>query len=221
MRVVVIGGTGLIGSKLVHTLNEHGHDAVAAAPSTGVNTLTGEGLPEVLAGAQVVVDGRDSESWMGLARALLAIQVDPDKESERYDLPVNASGAAYIAYERAQNDDQKARALAVLGDALQRRSYWRPAIDALKTSLALADNQSVRQTYDKLRAEHGFTGVRHDHRGRGIALMLKRRCLAWAAENGIAEVITWTQERNDGMRAVNEKLGFEYRLVSRQMTRAL
>jgi uncharacterized protein YbjT (DUF2867 family) len=60
MRIVVIGGTGLIGSKLVQTLNERGHDAVAAAPSTGVNTLTGEGLPEVLAGAAVVVDVSNS-----------------------------------------------------------------------------------------------------------------------------------------------------------------
>jgi uncharacterized protein YbjT (DUF2867 family) len=60
MRIVVIGGTGLIGSKLVHTLNEHGHDAIAAAPSTGVNTLTGEGLPEVLAGADAVVDVSNS-----------------------------------------------------------------------------------------------------------------------------------------------------------------
>jgi len=60
MRIVVIGGTGLIGSKLVQTLNERGHDAVAAAPSTGVNTLTGEGLPEVLAGASVVVDVSNS-----------------------------------------------------------------------------------------------------------------------------------------------------------------
>jgi GNAT superfamily N-acetyltransferase len=71
------------------------------------------------------------------------------------------------------------------------------------------------------RAEHTFTGVRHDHRGRGIALLLKRMCLAWAAENGLDEVITWTQERNDGMRAVNEKLGFEYGIVSRRMTREL
>jgi uncharacterized protein YbjT (DUF2867 family) len=60
MRIVVIGGTGLIGSKLVQTLKERGHDAVAAAPSTGVNTLTGEGLPEVLAGAAVVVDVSNS-----------------------------------------------------------------------------------------------------------------------------------------------------------------
>jgi uncharacterized protein YbjT (DUF2867 family) len=60
MKIVVIGGTGLIGSKLVNTLNEHGHNAVAAAPSTGVNTLTGEGLPEVLTGAEVVVDVSNS-----------------------------------------------------------------------------------------------------------------------------------------------------------------
>lgn len=60
MRIVVIGGTGMIGSKLVHALEERGHDVVAAAPSTGVNTYTGEGLAEVLAGASVVVDVSNS-----------------------------------------------------------------------------------------------------------------------------------------------------------------
>lgn len=60
MRIVVIGGTGLIGSKLVHTLTEYGHDAIAAAPSTGVNTFTGEGLSEALTGAAVVVDVSNS-----------------------------------------------------------------------------------------------------------------------------------------------------------------
>jgi uncharacterized protein YbjT (DUF2867 family) len=60
MKIVVIGGTGLVGSKVVQALTEHGDDAVAAAPSTGVNTLTGEGLPEVLAGASVVVDVSNS-----------------------------------------------------------------------------------------------------------------------------------------------------------------
>jgi uncharacterized protein YfaS (alpha-2-macroglobulin family) len=103
-----------------------------------------------------VADGRDADAWIGLSRALLAIPADPNKDSERYDLPVNASGAAYIAYERAKDDPQKARALAVLSDALVRRSYWRPALDALKISLALADNGAVRETYDKLRTEHGF-----------------------------------------------------------------
>jgi uncharacterized protein YbjT (DUF2867 family) len=63
MKVVVIGGTGLIGSKVVEKLTAHGHEAVAAAPSTGVNTLTGEGLPEVLQGASVVVDVSNSPSF--------------------------------------------------------------------------------------------------------------------------------------------------------------
>jgi len=63
MKIVVIGGTGLIGSKLVNKLSEHGHEAVAAAPNTGVNTITGEGLAEVLKGASVVVDVSNSPSW--------------------------------------------------------------------------------------------------------------------------------------------------------------
>jgi uncharacterized protein YbjT (DUF2867 family) len=63
MKIVVIGGTGLIGSTLVKKLREQGHEAVAAAPNTGVNTLTGEGLAEVLKGASVVVDVSNSPSW--------------------------------------------------------------------------------------------------------------------------------------------------------------
>ena len=63
MKIVVIGGTGLIGSKLVPKLREHGHEAVAAAPETGVNTVTGEGVAEVLKGASVVVDVSNSPDW--------------------------------------------------------------------------------------------------------------------------------------------------------------
>jgi len=63
MKIVVIGGTGLIGSQVVTDLAEHGHAAVAAAPNTGVNTLTGEGLAEVLEGADVVVDVSNSPSF--------------------------------------------------------------------------------------------------------------------------------------------------------------
>lgn len=63
MKVVVIGGTGLIGSKVVAKLQEHGHEAVPASPNSGVNTLTGEGLDEVLQGAQVVVDVSNSPSF--------------------------------------------------------------------------------------------------------------------------------------------------------------
>jgi uncharacterized protein YbjT (DUF2867 family) len=63
MKIVVIGGTGLIGSKVVTCLEEEDHEAVAASPDSGVNTLTGEGLPEVLEGASVVVDVSNSPSF--------------------------------------------------------------------------------------------------------------------------------------------------------------
>jgi uncharacterized protein YbjT (DUF2867 family) len=63
MKIVVIGGTGLIGSKVVTKLGEHGHDAVAASPETGVNTFTGDGLADVLQGADVVVDVSNSPSF--------------------------------------------------------------------------------------------------------------------------------------------------------------
>jgi uncharacterized protein YbjT (DUF2867 family) len=63
MKIVVIGGTGRIGSKVVNKLRQDGHEAIAAAPNTGVNTITGEGLAEVLKGVSVVVDVSDSPSW--------------------------------------------------------------------------------------------------------------------------------------------------------------
>jgi uncharacterized protein YbjT (DUF2867 family) len=63
MKIVVIGGSGLIGSKLVNKLRESGHEVVAASPSSGVNTITGEGLAMALAGAQVVVDVANAPSW--------------------------------------------------------------------------------------------------------------------------------------------------------------
>jgi uncharacterized protein YbjT (DUF2867 family) len=63
MKIVVIGGSGLIGKKLVNNLRQHGHEVVAASPSSGVNTLTGEGLAEALKGAQVVVDVANSPSF--------------------------------------------------------------------------------------------------------------------------------------------------------------
>lgn len=63
MKIVVIGGSGLIGSKLVRKLREQGHEAVAASPNSGVNSITGEGLAEALKGASVVVDVTNSPSW--------------------------------------------------------------------------------------------------------------------------------------------------------------
>jgi len=63
MKIVVIGGTGLIGSKLVEKLREDGQEPLAASPNTGVNTLTGDGLAEALEGAQVVVDVANAPAW--------------------------------------------------------------------------------------------------------------------------------------------------------------
>src|SRR4051812_21598034 len=63
MKIVVIGGTGLIGSKVVEKLKQKGHELTAAAPNTGVNTITGEGLTEALAGADVVIDVANSPSF--------------------------------------------------------------------------------------------------------------------------------------------------------------
>ena len=63
LKIVVIGGTGLIGAKLVNNLRQRGHEVVAASPKSGVNTFTGEGLTEALTGAQVVVDVANAPSW--------------------------------------------------------------------------------------------------------------------------------------------------------------
>jgi uncharacterized protein YbjT (DUF2867 family) len=63
MKIVVIGGSGLIGSRLVRKLSEQGHEAVAASPATGVNTITGEGLADAMKGASVVVDVSNSPEW--------------------------------------------------------------------------------------------------------------------------------------------------------------
>jgi uncharacterized protein YbjT (DUF2867 family) len=85
MKIVVIGGTGRLGSKLVELLREHGQDAVAAAPDTGVDTITGDGLATALAGASVVVDVSNSPSFEDAAvleffttstRNLLAAEAD-------------------------------------------------------------------------------------------------------------------------------------------------
>src|SRR5215475_14528283 len=63
MKIVVIGGSGLIGKNVVRNLRQRGHEVVAASPASGVNTITGEGLAQALAGAQVVVDVSNAPSW--------------------------------------------------------------------------------------------------------------------------------------------------------------
>ena len=102
----------------------------------------------------VVFDANDGDAWLGLARALLAIT--SDQSGERYDLPVNASGAAWNAYQRAKAPATRGAALYALHEGFKRRSSWRAAIDALRASVALAPDAKAQAELEALVAEHGF-----------------------------------------------------------------
>ena len=129
----------------------------ASEPRADGERLLNAGDPRAAARSYigaVLTDANDAAAWLGLAKALLAITAE--RGSERYELPVNASGAAWNAYERATAPGARAAALAVLAEALKRRSYWRPALDALAASLSLLEEPKLRETYEQLLAEHGF-----------------------------------------------------------------
>ena len=102
----------------------------------------------------IVADPKSGQAWERYARAALA--VDGSGYSERYTLRERATVAAYMAYQRAGSRADEARALALLGEVYALREYWRPSLDAYRTSLQLADDASTRATYEDLRAKHGF-----------------------------------------------------------------
>ncbi|MEZ5818440.1 MAG: alpha-2-macroglobulin [Hyphomicrobiaceae bacterium] len=129
-----------------------------AARQAFANTKDARGAQRLFTLA-TAVDPNDRISWIGLARAALAVPLAELKGSERYSLPTTASGAAWQAYQLATTPSEKAESLAVLADALKRRSMWRPAIDALKASLSLAPDARNEATLAALRAEHGFRVV--------------------------------------------------------------
>ncbi len=104
----------------------------------------------------VAVDGKSSRAWLGLANALLGFDPKSYKGSERYNVPVNASGAAYRGYQTATTAADRAHSLTVLADALSRRSFWRPAIEALKVSVKLDNNPSVAKRLADMQTQHGF-----------------------------------------------------------------
>ena len=104
----------------------------------------------------VSLEADNARGWLLLARALLTIPKDQQKGSERYSIPVNASGAALLAYQRASKDQTRAAALSVLAQALVRRSYWRPALDAYKQSLKLENTPQIQKAYEQLHRERGF-----------------------------------------------------------------
>jgi uncharacterized protein YbjT (DUF2867 family) len=123
MKIVVIGGSGLIGTKLVKNLRQHGHEVVAASPSSGVNTLAGEGLAEALAGAQVVVDVANSPSFSFIPRrgALYQWESEDNVALESFE----TSGRNLLAAEAAAGVGHHV-ALSVVGtDRLQESGYLR------------------------------------------------------------------------------------------------
>ena len=123
MKIVVIGGSGLIGKKLVNNLRQQGHEIVAASPSSGVNTLTGEGLAEALAGAQVVVDVSNSPSFTFIPKrgALYQWESEDNAAMEFFE----TSGRNLLAAEAAAGVGHHV-ALSIVGtDRLQESGYFR------------------------------------------------------------------------------------------------
>ncbi len=106
--------------------------------------------------AGVATTPDSAEAWLGLARSLLRFDPQTYSNSERYNVPLNASSAAYRAFQRAGDSKFKADALDVLSEALVRRSFWRPAIEALKQSVVLASSPARERKLAALKAEHGF-----------------------------------------------------------------
>lgn len=116
MKVVIIGGTGLIGSKVVAKLTEHGHEAIAASPALGVNTVTGEGLDEVLAGARVVVDvsnsplSDDGPAWDFFTTATSNLLAAADKAGVYHYVALSVVGTERLldsGYFRAKEVQEK------------------------------------------------------------------------------------------------------------------
>ncbi len=112
MKIIVIGGTGLIGSKVVAKLKQKGQDAVAAAPNTGVNTITGQGLKEAMAGTQVVIDVANSPSFE--AKAVLEF--------------FETSGRNLLAAETAAGGVRHHVALSIVGIDRSDNGYFRAKV---------------------------------------------------------------------------------------------
>jgi GNAT superfamily N-acetyltransferase len=143
---------------------------------------------------------------------IVAVAERPGLLSEAYELATEGYADMAVAEEIQISLEQWLREEATLPEA---------------SFLALSDGEVVgyagllRWPDDPARAEHGLTVVRRAWRGRGIAPALKRRQIAWAAANGLRELVTWTQRGNENMRRVNERLGYEYRGVSLAMSASL
>jgi uncharacterized protein YfaS (alpha-2-macroglobulin family) len=132
-----------------------GRSAAQLRRDAGVQAARGDQRRALdLYAAAIAADPRDAQSWLGYA--LAASAVAPADDDERIRLRERAPATAFVAYQRAQTHAEEAAALAALGEISARQEEWRPALDAYRASLQLADNPVIRRTYEAVRAEHGF-----------------------------------------------------------------
>jgi uncharacterized protein YbjT (DUF2867 family) len=152
MKIVVIGGAGVLGSKVVQKLRGHGHDAVAASPRTGVNTLTGEGLADALSGADVVVDVSNSPSFDDgpvmefFTKSTTNLLAVAKSASVGHYVAVSIVGCDQLpksGYLRAKVAQEKLIEQAAIPYSIIRATQFAEFTDAITTSLTVGDEVHV------------------------------------------------------------------------------
>jgi uncharacterized protein YbjT (DUF2867 family) len=195
MKVVVIGGTGLIGSKVVDMLNQHGHEAIAAAPSTGVNTLTGQGLTEVLTGAQVVVDVANSPSfedgpaWDFFTTATGNVLTTAESAGVSHIVALSVVGTDRLlasGYSRAKNAQEKLVSEAAIPFSIVRATQFFEFVGRIADS---ATDGDTRRVITDAQARY-FGVVLDDHTlvPDTTATVLPTRFQDWLVDNAPAPV---------------------------------
>ncbi len=169
MKVLVIGGSGLIGSQVVAMLDELGHEAVAASPRSGVNSVTGEGLADALAGVQTVVDVSNSPSWAdddvlnffsSSTRNLLDAERAAGAQHHVALSIVGADRAGESGYMRAKIAQEKLIAESGLPHSIVRATQFFEFVDGIADSLAVGDTvRAPHGAFQPIAASDVATGV--------------------------------------------------------------
>lgn len=152
MKIVVIGGSGLIGTKVVNNLRQRGYEVVAASPSTGINTITGEGLADALAGARVVVDVANAPIWEDKAvleffetsgRNLLAAEATAGVGHHVALSIVGVDGLPDSGYMRAKAAQEKLIVQSRLPYSIVRATQFHEFAEAIVASLTVGEEVRV------------------------------------------------------------------------------
>ena len=169
MKVLVIGGSGLIGSQVVAMLDELGHEAVAASPRSGINSVTGEGLADALAGVQTVVDVSNSPSWAdddvlnffsSSTRNLLDAERAAGAQHHVALSIVGADRAGESGYMRAKIAQEKLIAESGLPHSIVRATQFFEFVDGIADSLAVGDTvRAPHGAFQPIAASDVATGV--------------------------------------------------------------